>query len=119
MVSSKHQANTDFTNKTQYAIVFTLKAGVVKLVYTIDSKSIGGNSVRVQVPSPASPLISHPITCVQFSRSNQPYRSEQLSSIALKNDLMRLPCLPVLRIFKKADDNTDHNDAERECGNNR
>ena len=30
-----------------------LRAGVVKLVYTIDSKSIGGNSVRVQVPSPA------------------------------------------------------------------
>ena len=36
-----------------------------------------------------------------------------------KNDLMRLPCLPVLCIFKKADNNTDHNDAERECGNNR
>ena len=36
-----------------------------------------------------------------------------------KNDLMRLPCLPVLCVFKKADDNTDHNDAEREGGDDR
>ena len=36
-----------------------------------------------------------------------------------KNNLMRLPCLPVLCIFKKADNNTDHNDAEREGGDNR
>ena len=36
-----------------------------------------------------------------------------------KNDLMRLLSLSILCVFKKADNNTDHNDAERECGNNR
>ena len=54
--------------------------------------------------------------CMQ---ANQPYRSVQLSSIASKNDLMRFPCLPVLCVFKKADNNTDHNDTEREGGDNR
>ena len=36
-----------------------------------------------------------------------------------KNDLICLPCLPVLCIFKKADDNANHNDAERKGCDNR